>query len=32
VFGRYGSAITDAVAEVTEKHRILMIAPKVGGW
>jgi branched-chain amino acid transport system substrate-binding protein len=32
VFGRFGSAITDAVSEVTEKHRILMIAPKVGGW
>src|SRR5215469_14194202 len=27
VLGPYGSAITDAVAEVTEKHRMLMIAP-----
>ena len=27
VLGPYGSAITDAVADVTEKHRKLMIAP-----
>lgn len=27
VLGPYGSAITDAVADVTEKHRMLMIAP-----
>jgi len=27
VLGPYGSAITDAVADVTEKHRQLMIAP-----
>ena len=27
VLGPYGSAITDAVADVTEKHRRLMIAP-----
>src|SRR5947199_5309987 len=27
VHGPYGSAITDAVADVTEKHRKLMIAP-----
>jgi branched-chain amino acid transport system substrate-binding protein len=27
VLGPYGSAITDAVADVTEKHKMLMIAP-----
>ena len=27
VLGPYGSAITDAVADVTEEHRMLMIAP-----
>src|SRR5262249_58913897 len=27
VLGPYGSAITDAVADVNEKHRMLMIAP-----
>jgi len=27
VLGPYGSAIADAVADVTEKHRKLMIAP-----
>jgi branched-chain amino acid transport system substrate-binding protein len=27
VLGAYGSAITDAVADVTEKHRKLMVAP-----
>jgi branched-chain amino acid transport system substrate-binding protein len=27
VLGPYGSAITDAVADVTEKHHKLMIAP-----
>jgi branched-chain amino acid transport system substrate-binding protein len=27
VLGPYGSAVTDAVADVTEKHRMLMIAP-----
>src|SRR2546427_13189888 len=31
VLGPYGSAITDAVADVTEKHRKLMIAPVAAG-
>jgi len=30
VLGPYGSAITEAVADVTEKHRMLMIAPTAG--
>jgi len=30
VLGPYGSAITDAVADVAEKHRMLMIAPTAG--
>ena len=30
VMGPYGSPITDAVADVTEKHRQLMIAPAAG--
>ena len=30
VMGPYGSPITDAVADVTEKHRRLMIAPAAG--
>jgi branched-chain amino acid transport system substrate-binding protein len=30
VIGPYGSASTDAVADVTEKHRKLMIAPAAG--
>jgi branched-chain amino acid transport system substrate-binding protein len=30
VLGPYGSPITDAVAEVTEKHRKLMVAPTAG--
>ena len=30
VLAPYGSAITDAVADVTEKHRKLMIAPMAG--
>ena len=30
VLGPYGSAITEAVADVAEKHRMLMIAPTAG--
>ncbi len=30
VMGPYGSPITDAVADVTEKHRKLMVAPAAG--
>jgi len=30
VLGPYGSAITEAVADLTEKHRMLMIAPTAG--
>src|ERR1044071_2886147 len=30
VMGPYGSAMTDAVADVTEKHRKLMVAPAAG--
>src|SRR5262245_31854780 len=30
VLGPYGSAITEAVADVTEKHQMLMIAPTAG--
>jgi branched-chain amino acid transport system substrate-binding protein len=30
VMGPYGSPITDAVADVTEKHRKLMVAPTAG--
>src|SRR5215467_2500882 len=30
VLGPYGSAITEAVADVIEKHRVLMIAPTAG--
>jgi branched-chain amino acid transport system substrate-binding protein len=30
VMGPYGSPITDAVADVTEKHRQLMVAPAAG--
>jgi len=30
VLGPYGSAITEAVADVIEKHRMLMIAPTAG--
>jgi branched-chain amino acid transport system substrate-binding protein len=30
VLGPYGSPITDAVADVTEKHRKLMVAPTAG--
>jgi branched-chain amino acid transport system substrate-binding protein len=30
VLGPYGSAITEAVADITEKHRMLMIAPTAG--
>jgi len=30
VIGPYGSPITDAVADVTEKHRKLMVAPAAG--
>ena len=30
VIGPYGSAMTDAVADVTEKHRKLMVAPAAG--
>jgi branched-chain amino acid transport system substrate-binding protein len=30
VLGPYGSGITEAVADVAEKHRILMIAPTAG--
>jgi branched-chain amino acid transport system substrate-binding protein len=30
VLGPYGSAITEAVADITEKHRMLLIAPTAG--
>jgi len=30
VIGPYGSAMTDAAADVTEKHRTLMVAPSAG--
>src|SRR5207344_1023577 len=30
VLGPYGSGITEAVADVVEKHRMLMIAPTAG--
>src|SRR5262249_57027055 len=30
VMGTYGSAMTDAAADVTEKHRRLMVAPAAG--
>jgi branched-chain amino acid transport system substrate-binding protein len=30
VLGPYGSAMTEAVADVTEKHRMIMIAPTAG--
>src|SRR5215471_5761244 len=30
VIGPYGSAMTDAAADVTEKHRKLMVAPAAG--
>jgi branched-chain amino acid transport system substrate-binding protein len=30
VIGPYGSAMTDAAADVTEKHRQLMVAPAAG--
>jgi branched-chain amino acid transport system substrate-binding protein len=30
VMGPYGSAMTDAVADVTEKHRKIMVAPAAG--
>ena len=30
VMGPYGSAMTDAVADITEKHRRLMVAPAAG--